>query len=147
MLVTRQPIDNARLEVTAYELLFRSLSRDALSGDVGTRATARLIVDSLMEQGTQVLTEGHPAHVNFTRDLTVEGYAHAIPPRSVVIEVLEDVPPDAEVLESLRRLRQAFDRIALDDVHETARAEAFAAVATAVKVDLPYVDVKDLPGW
>jgi c-di-GMP-related signal transduction protein len=144
LLVARQPIYNARVEVTSYELLFRSLPTADLTGDAGTQATARLIVEFVLEQGTRVLTEGHPVHVNFTRELIVGGYAHVVPADSLVIEVLEDVPADDEVLEALRELREGGYSISLDDVTNVERAIPFRGIATSVKVDLPYVAIDDL---
>jgi len=145
VLVARQPIFNARLEVTAYELLFRSLPWADLSGHRGTQATARLIVDSLMEQGSRTLTQGHPAHVNFTRELIVGGYADVIPHATVVIEVLEDVPADEEVIAALAALRRSRYRVVLDDVRDVERVVPFKDVITGVKIDLPFVEVERLP--
>ncbi|MDA0365106.1 MAG: HDOD domain-containing protein [Chloroflexi bacterium] len=145
VLVARQPIFNARLEVTAYELLFRSLPWADLSGHRGTQATARLLVENLMEQGSRTLTQGHPAHVNFTRELIVGGYAEMIPHATVVIEVLEDVPADAEVVAALAGLRESLYRVALDDVRDVERVVPFKDVISSVKIDLPFVDVDRLP--
>jgi c-di-GMP-related signal transduction protein len=146
VLIARQPIYDRHIEVTAYELLFRSLAADALAGEMANRATAQVIVETLMDQGTRVLTEDHPAYVNFTRDLIVGGYATVVPPARVIIEVLEDVEPDRDVLAALAELRQSLYRVALDDVVDIERVRAFRGVASIIKVDVQEVAPGDLAG-
>jgi c-di-GMP phosphodiesterase len=146
VLIARQPIYDRGLEVIAYELLFRSLPSADLEGDTGTRATAQVIVETLMEQGTQVLTDGQPAYVNFTRELIVGGYAHVVPPARVIIEVLEDIAPEPAVLAALAELRQQLYRVALDDVSSIERVHAFRDVVSIIKVDIQQVSPGSLPG-
>src|SRR5262249_40433482 len=58
-----------------------------------------------------------------------------LPPSQTVVEVLEDVLPDAEVLEACRSLKDKGYRIALDDVVCLREVEAYLPLADIVKVD------------
>ena len=135
--VARQPIFDRDRKLRAYELLFRG-DATAESAQItdGSSATARLITHGALLGDSYALSGGHPLFINFNRDLLVAGAATLLDPKRYAIEVLEDVPPDEEVLSSCRALIDGGYRVALDDVTESARLEAFAGHVTLVKVDL-----------
>ncbi len=134
--IARQPIFNHRQQLAAYELLFRGLT-DAPTATItnGSRATAQVIVQGAMSADVQTISGGHPMFVNFTRDLLVDDIALTLDPQAYVIEVLEDVPATPDVLDACKRLLAAGYRVALDDVVDTQRVEAFAGAASIIKLD------------
>ena len=62
----RQAIFDARLNVFAYELLFRNELVDHYDGTDGDGATNRVIVNSFLLIGIKALTNGKRAFINFT---------------------------------------------------------------------------------
>ena len=134
--IARQPIFDRRRKLAAYELVFRGTG-DAQSAQIidGTRATAQVIVQGVMSADIEAVSGGLPMFVNFTQELLLGDAGLALNPKTFVVEVLEDVPATSSVLSSCRRLRAAGHRVALDDVTDPARVEAFAGVATLVKID------------
>src|SRR5215813_14950618 len=98
-MVARQPIYDAGMAVSAYELLYRE-SDSAMKALVtdARRATLRVISNAALEIGLDRLAGNLPVHINYPRDLIVGDYLLPLQPKRVVIEVLEDVPADDEVL-------------------------------------------------
>ena len=64
--VARQPIFDAKLNVFAYELLFRQKVADAYDGKDGDKDTNCVIVNSFLLMRIQCLTNGKRAFINFT---------------------------------------------------------------------------------
>lgn len=135
--VARQPIFDRVRAVSAYELLFRGESDSGQAEFLdGSVATAQLASQAGEGGSFRSISGGHPLFVNFTRELLVDGSATLFSPKRYVIEVLEDVPADDEVIEVCRSLSESGYRVALDDVVDIARIDAFGSTVTIIKVDL-----------
>jgi c-di-GMP-related signal transduction protein len=143
--VGRQPIFDVNREVLGYELLFRAGSA-AQTADVreGNLATAQIIVKTFAEFGIRSLVGPGLAFVNVTRPFLVGELPLPFDPGGVVLEVLEDVTPDAEVLEGCRRLVEAGYRLALDDLVPGDPRLALLEVAAYGKLDLERSRPEDL---
>lgn len=133
--MARQPIFDHDLRVVAYEVLFRGGLGGALDIQDGSRATASVLVDSISALGLERLTGDRPAWVNMTREVLLGDYVQLFRPDRVVAEVLEDVAPEPAVIEACKRLRTLGYGVAIDDVIERERLEAFRGVVDTVKVD------------
>jgi c-di-GMP-related signal transduction protein len=134
--IARQPIFDRHRKLAAYELLFRGNSDSPGAQFIdGTQATAQVIVQGAMSTDLEAVSGGLPMFVNFTHELLVGDTALALDPKAYVIEVLEEVPATPSVLSACKRLLTAGYRVALDDVTDPARVEAFAGAATLVKID------------
>lgn len=132
--VARQPILDREEQVFGYELLFRNGLVNAFSGDRDEASRATL--DRSLLMGLDVLCDGRRAFVNSTRDTLIHGLVTLLPSASTVVEVLENVPPDPEVIAACCSLKEAGYLIALDDyVANDARAP-LAEIADIIKVDL-----------
>jgi EAL and modified HD-GYP domain-containing signal transduction protein len=133
-LLARQPIYNAGFAAVSHELLYRR-SAAASQAEVRDPKQATLeVLASALEIGLDRLTGGLPVHVNFPRELLVVDSPLPLPPERIVIEVLEDVPGDAEVIAGIKTLRSLGHRIALDDYEAAATSPALLEVADIVKV-------------
>lgn len=138
--IGRQPILDRQQSVYGYELLFRD-------GDVTTAnivhketATAQVVLDSFLEFGLDALVGDRLAFINATRAFLIDGLSRQLPRDRVVVEVLEDVPPDAEVTAEVQALGSAGYRVALDDfVFEDARTMLLPYVSI-VKLDISAFD-------
>jgi EAL and modified HD-GYP domain-containing signal transduction protein len=114
--VARQPIFNRKLEVFAYELLFRSSGvENFFPGGDSNRAASSVISNSAFLFGLETLTAGKRGFINVTRDVLLKDYVSFLPKEIAVIEVLETVKPDREVIAACRRLKEAGYLLALDD--------------------------------
>ncbi|MGO8856071.1 MAG: EAL and HDOD domain-containing protein [Steroidobacteraceae bacterium] len=135
--VARQPIFNSRLEVVAYELLYRDTANmtSAVFPD-GAVATCRVVVATVAEIGLEKLCGQSFMHLNLPRELIVDPVAVPLSPERTVLEVLETTQSDEAVLAGIGLLREQGFKIALDDYSSAHHDESLLQVADIVKVDL-----------
>jgi EAL and modified HD-GYP domain-containing signal transduction protein len=95
-----------------------------------------VIVDGFMEVGLNELVGEHRAYVNVSRDFLLSVRPLPLPPKRVVLELLEDQQVDDELLEVLAELRGARFQIALDDFVLDADSDRLLEHADIVKVDV-----------
>src|SRR5450631_1181291 len=112
--LARQPILNRARELFAYELLFRNGIQNSCDGlDLELASTS--VLDTSFLIGFEKITAGRPMFINCPRDFLLRNYISIFPPKSVVVEILENVSPDQEIVEACRHLKQVGYSIALDD--------------------------------
>jgi EAL and modified HD-GYP domain-containing signal transduction protein len=133
--VARQPILDHSLEVYGYELLYRSSALNAYSGTDETLATLQVISNSFFSLDIENLIGRGRAFINFTRELLLSDAAYVLPPRAVVIEVLEKIEVDAEVLAACRRLHQRGYLLAADDIVNADQSGPLLEIVDFIKVD------------
>jgi c-di-GMP-related signal transduction protein len=132
--VARQPIFDREEKVFGYELLFRDGLENTFSGD--TDEASRATLDRSLLMGLDVLCDGRRAFVNCTRDTLIKGLVTLLPSASTVVEILENVPPDPDVIAACRTLKAAGYMIALDDYVADDPRQALAEISDIIKVDL-----------
>ncbi|MBU0755874.1 MAG: HDOD domain-containing protein [Planctomycetes bacterium] len=133
--VGRQPIFNTQMKVVAYELLFRSGLDNYFPGVDGDLATSSVIENHLFGPCLEMLTGPAKAFINFPRRLLIEEYALLLPREEVVIEILEDIIPDDEVLNAVRRLKEEGYTLALDDFMVKDLDNPLVDLVDLIKVD------------
>jgi c-di-GMP phosphodiesterase len=137
----RQPILGRKLEVFAYELLYRDGNTQVARITDGDQATSRVLLSAFAEIGLERVIGDRLAFVNLTRGFVVGKYPLPLSCDRLVLEVLETVKADKEVLEGLKRLKGQGYRIALDDFQVTDSNRALLPLADIIKLD-----VQALPG-
>lgn len=139
-----QPIFKSDLDVAAFEILYRSGDDSQAFFDDGDRATAELILNTFTDIGLDQVVGDRPAFINVTRNFIIERHAYSLPRDRVVLEVLEDVQPEPEIIDSLRSLSEAGYTIALDDFVYSPHLQPLIDLADIIKVELPAIDQSDL---
>lgn len=135
--VARQPIFDRNQKVWGYELLFRSgATQAAFDGTDASSATAQVVSNGLLSIGLDKLLRGKQGFVNFGRDMLLQDWYSVLPKERTVIELTEDIEPDAEVLAAVRKMRAQGYRIALDDFVPGANMEPFIELADLIKVEM-----------
>jgi len=134
--VGRQPIYGRRLELHAYELLYRGSDVDYADFSEGDRATSQVLLNTFTEFGLERIVGGHLAFINLTRGFIIGEYPLPVPRTQVVLEVLEEVEPDEQVLAGLEDLHRRGFKIALDDFVYRPDRDAMLALADIVKLDV-----------
>lgn len=132
--IARQPVFDSHRIVYGYELLFRSGPANFFPGlnlDLACTSTA----DNLFLFGLERLTGGRRAFVNCSHEFLVRDYAMLLPKDRVVIEILENTTPDAEVVAACQRLKESGYEIALDDFVDAREWGRLVDVADCIKVD------------
>lgn len=138
--VARQPIFSRRKQIFGYELLFRD------SGSAGSArfpdedvASSKVLADG-MSLAAESVPEEKRFFLNFTRAMLLNDTALTLPPKRCVIEILEQVPPDSEVLAAVRRLQEQGYALALDDYTDQPGRDPFLGFVKLVKVDVLALD-------
>lgn len=139
-MVGRQPILDAGLNVLGYELLFRDPAYQ-LCGDA---KTADVLVHTCMDLGLKSLVGDKLAFVNTTRAYLVGEYDIPFPPRQTVIDILEDVPRDADVVAGCRRLVQNGYTLAADG-RFAGDHDPLLDLVSMIKVDVCQLPPTELP--
>lgn len=134
-LLARQPIYNRKLEIAAYELLFRAdkNSVQATFTD-GDSATSQVLLNAFGEAGLESLCGKHPAFINFTKKLILE--SPPFDPKQYVIEILEDIQVDDALIEALKTAKQLGAKLALDDFILDHNSAPLLHLVDIVKVDV-----------
>ncbi|MDD2740898.1 MAG: EAL domain-containing protein [Rhodocyclaceae bacterium] len=133
----RQPILDRNQRLFAYELLFRDGSRNFANVTNGVQATATVIVNAFAELGVEAALGSCRGFINVDEEFLFSDMLELLPHQSVVLEILETVPPTAAVIERCIALKAAGFTLALDDVIqlEPEFAELLALVEI-IKVDI-----------
>lgn len=145
--IGRQEIFDRNLGVFAYELLFRSCEENRshvnqpLNGDI---ATSEVLLNTFMEIGLERIAGPHLIFVNVTRNLFLEAPELPFPKDRVVMEILEDVPVDQQLIDSVGRLSEKGYLLALDDYIFDPACDRLLEMVDFVKVEIPAVDPEKL---
>jgi c-di-GMP-related signal transduction protein len=129
--IGRHAILDQKMFLFGYELLFRDGSENSFRGD-GDNATNQ-IIDSCLSMIACSTTKKF--FINCTYDALVSMRVMLLPSRSVVLELLESVKPDAELLRACEELKRLGFSLALDDFSPDEDRIALAEIADYVKVD------------
>jgi c-di-GMP-related signal transduction protein len=136
--IARQPIFDKRLQVYAYELLFRGGPQNFFQPS--RNASSSVIADSITLFDLQHLTGHARAFVNVDALALKLGVARLLPPERIVVEILETVEPTEEIVSICRDLRSAGYVLALDDFMDQPAMAPLIEIAQFLKVDFKLQD-------
>ncbi len=134
--IARQPIFNVHKRLFGYELLYRGTKTSTLSTASGNQATTSVLSSAFLTEGIDKISGSRPCFINFTRELLLQKIPFSFPKTLIVVEVLEDVPPTADVVGICRQLRSDGYIIALDDFIYDKSLDPLIDVADIIKFDL-----------
>ena len=144
MFIARQPIFDENLNVHAYELLFRSEDSTVANVIDGNMASSQVMINAFLEIGVETISDNRICFINLTRDFIVGQLPLPLPPKAVVIEVLEDIEVDAMLLTALRSFKKQGFTLALDDYVFTLDKIPLFEIIDIVKVDIMGCDMSKL---
>jgi EAL and modified HD-GYP domain-containing signal transduction protein len=129
--IGRQAILDDKMNIYGHEILFRSGTQNAFSGD-GESATNHSI-DSCL---SMIACSSSPnLFINCTRTALVNGSVRLLPSRRIILEILETVTADEEVVKACRQLKRLGFRLALDDFSPEESKLKLVEIADFIKVD------------
>jgi len=133
--VATQPIFDIKEKIVAYELLFRSNSDNCYNGMDGDDATSNVIANSFAIIGLEKLTFGKRAFINFTESLLLNETPLLLNKDEIVVEILENIKPTEEIINTCKRLKALGYVLALDDFVFVSEYEPLMEIADIIKVD------------
>ena len=128
----RQAILDREQRLFAYELLFRNGTRNAADVTDGVQATATVIANAFTELGVEAALGDCRGFINVDEAFLFSDMLELLPKQSVVLEILETVPPTEAVIERCKALKALGFTLALDDVIQL--EPAFAELLTLVEI-------------
>ncbi len=134
--IARQPIFNKDKETIGYELLFRDGEANTFPQIDADEATSKLIMQHHLLMGVEKVTANKLAFINFSEETLLHHFPTSIKPESMVIEVLETVPPTPELLATLKYLKARGYQLALDDHDFDPKWDPFLPFISYLKVDV-----------
>lgn len=135
VLLARQPICTASLATVGYELLFRDANVSIADID-GTTATSNVLVGAVADIGLDELVGAHKAWLNIGSAFLRRFDTLPLPPRRVVLEILETVDASPDLLERLWSLRDQGFTLAADDFTFSAGRDELLGLIDIVKLDV-----------
>ena len=134
--VGRQPILSPTMKTIGYEVLYRNCELGQAVFTDEDAATATVLLNTYLDIGLEHVVGSHLAFLNIPKQFLLEHYCEALPKNRVVLEILENVEPTAQVMEALSSLAQQGYTIALDDFTYEDRFKPFLEFADIVKIDV-----------
>lgn len=143
--LARQPILGRDQHLVAFELLFRAAGEheDARLTD-GAAATAA-VISHASQLGLEQVVGEQLAFVNVDEVVLMSDFVRFLPPRKVILEILETVKPTEQLLARVAELKELGFKFALDDVVDhTEEVDKLLSLVDVVKIDLKGVHGKAL---
>ncbi|OGR11512.1 MAG: signal transduction protein [Desulfobacterales bacterium RIFOXYA12_FULL_46_15] len=144
--VARQPVFNTRKKIIGYELLFRDGLKNAFPNIDGDIATSNVLSNTFFSFELKEILGKTPGLINFTKDLILEKIPLLFPPQYIIIEVLENIEPDDEILNALKKLKKKGFTIALDDFVYHKKFRPMMELCKIIKFDLTATPLENLTG-
>ncbi len=140
----RQPILNREQSLFAYELLFRSAKTAGATVDDDLSATAS-VISHANELGMEQVIGDRIGFINVDAAVLLSDIVQVLPPKKVMLEILETVKATPELLERIVQLQKLGYRFALDDViHDTPDVQQFLPLVEVVKIDIMGMQMSQL---
>ncbi|MDO9168922.1 MAG: hypothetical protein Q7U18_07490 [Methylobacter sp.] len=136
IIIGRQQIFDQKLNIYAYELLFRGNDFDLNDKDGATQATNQVITDTILELGLNAIVGPHKAFINFTTQNILDKTPLRLPKDRIVVEVLENVEIDMTIVANLTELSNLGYIIALDDFVFSDAWMPLVEFADIIKLDI-----------
>jgi c-di-GMP-related signal transduction protein len=133
--LARQPILDRFNKLIGYELLFRDNEKNIYQGEDGDKATIDVIKNSFINIGIEKVAGDKKAFINFTENILKSDIFTVLPPKSVIIEILEDIEPTEDVVELCKKLKGLGYVIALDDFVYSDKYRRLIEIVDIIKVD------------
>ena len=134
--IGRQPIFNQKMELVAYELLYRANSTRNAAGDIDhDHATTQVVINAFLDFGLEQLVGEKRAFINLPRSFIVGDKPLPFPKERVVLEILEGMKIDEAFLNAVRKLRAEGYELALDDFIYHPNLRALVSLSKIVKID------------
>ncbi len=134
--IARQPILDLNKRLYGYELLYRGASGNLLGMVSGEQATASLLSSAFLTGDIEIISNNRLCFINFTKDLLENNLPLNFPKSKIVVEILEDIEPTAEMISLCRNLKENGYTLALDDFVYDRKFEPLLELVKIVKIDI-----------
>lgn len=137
-LIGRQPILDAQVRITAFELLFRSKkSVSSATFDCAVQASSSVIFNTISSVGVEKLLGNHRGFINVDSELLMSDVIELLPQQQIGLELLESIEITPDVIDRCRALKSLGYHLALDDhVYSQSFEPLYDGLIDIIKIDL-----------
>ncbi|HQN64726.1 MAG TPA: EAL domain-containing protein [Methylophilus sp.] len=142
----RQPILDSKRQTIAYELLYRAkddVSEAEVEDDLS--ATSAVIVNTVSQFGLERVIGKKDGFINVSASFLMSQTVELLPPERFVLEILEDVPVNAQILLRCKDLKDKGFRFALDGFCYRAEHDPILPLIDFFKIDLSSTPIEQVP--
>jgi len=136
----RQAILKSSLELHAYEFLYRPTQDGTHESH---SITAEVIASSTLDLGLKKAANNHFIFLNMAYEDLFNPLIEALPAEQVILELLEDIQPDAKLVKRAQELSKKGFSFALDDFVYTPDWDPLIALASIIKFDLTVTSIDE----
>ena len=133
--LARQAIYNRNCKVVGYELLFRNSEVNRFDVNVNADEAALKLISNCSAIGLNEITNNKRAYINFTKKLILNDTPKFLPKEKIIIEILENIRPNAKVLDTMKKYKNQGYVMALDDVSLDTKYLEFGSLIDIYKID------------
>ncbi|BAH08086.1 EAL and HDOD domain-containing protein [Clostridium kluyveri] len=134
--IARQPILDKYNRIYGYELLFRNdIKKNKYGENDGDKATMEIIINSFFYMDINKIAQNKMAFINFTENILTSQIFQIISPKTIVIEILENIKPSNKIINACKILKQYGFTLALDDFSFSYEYEQLIKLVDIIKVD------------
>jgi c-di-GMP-related signal transduction protein len=140
----RHPILNSKQKTIGYELLFRS-GKDTNTSLDDLSATSGVIVNLLTQFGIDQILDDKLGFLNIAASSLMSDTIELLPPERIVLEVLEDVPINAQIITRCKALKDLGFQLAIVDYTNRPEHVVLLPYVDYVKIDLSATPIEKVP--
>ncbi|NLK24238.1 MAG: hypothetical protein GX309_09760, partial [Clostridiales bacterium] len=133
--LARQAIYNRNFKVVGYELLFRNSEVNRFDVNVNADEATLKLISNCSAIGLNEITNNKRAYINFTKKLLLNDTPKFLPKEKIIIEILENIRPNAKVLDTMKKYKNQGYVMALDDVSLDTKYLEFGSLIDIYKID------------
>lgn len=141
----RHPILNKKQKTIAYELLFRSKGSDSNDSFDDFSATSSVIVNLLSQFGIEQILDKHLGFLNIAASSLLSETIELLPADRMVLEILEDVPVNAQIITRCKALKELGFKLAIVDYSNKPEHFVLLPYVDYVKIDLSVTPTEKIP--
>lgn len=132
----RHPILNNQQKTIGYELLFRAKAQDSNSNIDDLSATSDVIVNLLSQFGIDQILHNKLGFLNIAASSLMSDTIELLPAKRIVLEILEDIPINAQIITRCKALKELGFKLAIVDYANRPEHIVLLPHMNYVKIDL-----------
>lgn len=134
--VARQPVFNAKTDLYAYELLFRSHDESSAAIVDGNAASSQVILNAFVDMNFHAIAKYHPVFINLTHDFILGELPLPLAPDSLIVEIPDDMEVSDKLLKVLKGFVAKGYTVAVNNFTLSAERLPLLDIVHIVKIDL-----------
>jgi len=141
----RHPILNGKQKTIGYELLFRAKGEDTNTNLNDLSATSGVIVNLLSQFGIDQILDNKIGFLNIAASSLMSDTIELLPAERIVLEILEDVPINAQIITRCKALKELGFKLAIVDYANRPEHIVLLPYVDYVKIDFSTTTVEEAP--